>query len=103
MTQKTIALTMAAAGIVNTQAATMRIAVSHFMPAKLCTEPTPIIDPEMVCVVEIGIPKYVAKKMEHDPANSAQKPCTGFNLVNFIPIVFTIFQPPIIVPTAIAV
>ena len=88
--------------MVNTQANTMFIAIFHLMPEIFVTAPTPIIDPDMVCVVETGIPRLVARKRVSAPDVSALKPCTGFNFVSFIPIVFTIRQPPIAVPMAIA-
>ena len=95
-------LTIAEAGIVSTQATTIRIAIFHFIHEIFVNDPPPIIYPAIVCVVEIAIPILVARKIVKAPAVSAQKPCTGFNLVNFIPIVLTILHPPNAVPIAMA-
>src|SRR4029453_5060984 len=64
--------------------------------------PTPIIDPVMVCVVETGIPRYVAPNSVIAPPVSAQNPCTGVSLVFFDPMVLTRRQPPTSVPSPIA-
>ncbi len=56
MIQKQTTLTPADAGIVSTQAITIRKAIFHLMPDKLVTEPTPMIEPAIVCVVEMGMP-----------------------------------------------
>src|SRR5882672_823222 len=78
---------VAAAGIVKTQAQTMRPATRHLTADKRVVDPTPAIAPVMVCVVETGIPAAVAPNNVIAPAVSAQKPPTGRNLVIFDPIV----------------
>src|SRR5690554_7289473 len=55
----------------------------------------------MVWVVETGIPKYSETYNETAPAVSAATPSNGVTLVILVPIVFTILQPPLIVPKAI--
>ncbi|CKU43103.1 Uncharacterised protein [Mycobacterium tuberculosis] len=67
-----------------------------------CVEPTPTMAPVMVCVVETGMPSAVARNSVSAPPVSAQKPPTGFSLVIFWPIVFTMRQPPNMVPSAMA-
>ena len=64
--------------------------------------PTPMIDPVMVWVVDTGIPKYCVKNKVMAPADSAATPSSGVILVIRDPIVFTILHPPDIVPNAIA-
>src|ERR1700760_2905167 len=63
--------------------------------------PTPTIAPVIVCVVDTGTPSAVAMNSVMAPPVSAQKPCIGVSLVNLSPIVRTIRQPPISVPSAI--
>ena len=89
---------MAAKGIVTNQAQTMRSAIFHLMDEKRVVAPTPTIAPVIVWVVDTGTPRWVAKNKVAAPDVSAQKPPTGFNLVIFIPIVFTMRQPPKAVP-----
>ena len=56
----------------------------------------------IVCVVETGMPNSVAPTSVIAPAVSAQNPPNGCSLVILLPIVFTMRQPPNIVPSAIA-
>src|SRR5262249_51535076 len=65
--------------------------------------PTPIMEPVMVCVVLTGMPPTAVPISMSAPAVSAQKPPTGRSWVIRIPIVFTIRQPPAMVPRPIAV
>ena len=90
------------AGIVKSQAQMIRSATPQRTADNLVTAPTPIIEPVMVWVVETGIPNPVAKNNVAAPAVSAQNPPTGFNFVIFIPMVFTILQPPKSVPNPMA-
>jgi hypothetical protein len=60
-----------------------------------------MIAPVMVWVVLTGIPKSVAPMSELAAAVSAQNPPMGTIFVIFVPIVFTILQPPAMVPMAI--
>ena len=66
------------------------------------TEPTPTMAPVMVWVVETGIPSAVAKNSVIAPPVSAQNPPTGLSLVIFWPMVFTMRQPPNMVPAPMA-
>src|SRR5512133_3760386 len=65
-------------------------------------EPTPTIAPVMVWVVETGIPQWASARIVTPPPVSAQKPPMGASFVRLCPIVFTIRQPPNIVPMPIA-
>src|SRR5690606_37943229 len=89
-------------GMVSTQAHTMLRATPHLMAENFVVEPTPMMAPVMVWVVETGMPQCVAMKSVSAPAVSAQKPPTGLSLVIFMPMVFTIRQPPKAVPAAMA-
>src|SRR5690606_5340714 len=60
--------------------------------------PTPIIEPQSVCVVETVTHKCSVTYSDIAPAVSASTPSSGVNLVIFDLIVLTIFQPPLIVP-----
>src|SRR5215207_8577604 len=97
-----IAAIIAAIGIVNTHAQTILPATPHLTAENRLAEPTPTIDPVIVCVVETGMPKYVAPNNVIAPAVSAQKPPTGWSLTIFVPIVLTMRQPPERVPNPIA-
>src|SRR5689334_17000510 len=88
--------------MVSIQAQTMRLATPHLTALNRFAEPTPTIEPVIVWVVETGIPKCVAVNRVIEPAASAQNPWTGCSLTIFVPIVFTIRQPPDRVPKAIA-
>ena len=57
----------------------------------------------MVWVVDTGMPSQVAANSVIAPPVSAQKPCIGVSRVIFEPMVFTMRQPPISVPSAIAI
>src|SRR6202035_4497554 len=58
--------------------------------------------PVMVWVVDTGTPRKVAMNSVAAPPVSAQNPCIGVSLVILRPMVRTIRQPPIRVPSAIA-
>jgi hypothetical protein len=64
--------------------------------------PTPRIADEMTCVVETGIPSRLDTSITVAAA-AAAKPWIGRSSTTFSPIVRTIRQPPIAVPSAIAV
>ena len=91
-----------AAGRVSTQAKMMSPATSHRTVEPLRASPTPAIEPAIVWVVEIGVPREIAAKMVTAPPSSAQNPCIGLIWVMREPIVCTMRQPPTNVPTAIA-
>ena len=92
----------AAAGMVSTQAQTMRPATPQRTADSRRVEPTPTIAPVIVCVVLTGTPKRVAVNSEIAPAVSAANPPTGCSRVIFDPIVWMMRQPPDSVPSAIA-
>src|SRR3954464_1642619 len=93
---------IADAGIVRTQAQTIRPATPQRTADRRRIEPTPMIAPVMVCVVLTGTPSAVAVNSEIAPAVSAEKPPTGCSLVIFDPMVWMMRQPPDSVPSAIA-
>jgi hypothetical protein len=82
---------------------TMLVATFQRTADTLRAAPTPMIDPVMVCVVETGTPKYVATNKVTAPPASAQNPCIGVSRVIFEPMVLTMRQPPIRVPSPIAI
>ncbi len=57
--------------------------------------------PVIVWVVLTGMPKMVAPIREDAAAVSAENPPMGRSLVMRVPMVFTILQPPAMVPRAI--
>ncbi|MNF89231.1 hypothetical protein D3C87_1734630 [compost metagenome] len=61
-----------------------------------------MIEPVIVCVVLTGIFKCSVKYNVKAPAVSAATPSNEVTFVILEPIVFTIFQPPLKVPAAIA-
>src|SRR5207247_7434774 len=77
-------------------------ATPHRTADSRCAAPTPEIAPVIVCVVLTGIPKCDATNSVIAPLDSAQKPPNGVSFVIRWPIVFTIRQPPAMVPSAIA-
>src|SRR5436309_12431072 len=93
---------MPAAGIVKTQAQTIRPAIPQRTADRRCVAPTPTIDPVIVCVVLTGIPKCVATRIAAAPPVSAQNPPTGRSFVIRDPIVYTMRQPPNKVPREMA-
>ncbi len=89
-------------GIVRIQAQTIRPATPHRTAENFRTDPVPTIAPVIVCVVETGTPRAVARKSEAAPLVSAQNPPGGASFVIRIPMVRTIRQPPLMVPKPIA-
>src|SRR6185436_15052126 len=94
----------AAAGMVMTQAHTIRDATPHFTAEsrREAETPEPTIAPVMVCVVETGTPSALAPNSAIAPAVSAQNPPTGWSRVMRMPMVSTMRQPPESVPSPIA-
>lgn len=90
------------AGIVRTQAIRTLPATPQCTARVRRVEPTPMIAPVIVCVVETGMPKPDARKSDIAPPVSAANPPTGFSFVIRWPIVLTMRQPPNRVPNAIA-
>ncbi len=77
-------------------------AIPHRTALAFRAAPVPMTDPVMAWVVEIGIPIALAPKTTKEPAVLAQNPVWWFSLVNLVPMVLMIFQPPDIVPRAMA-
>ncbi len=80
----------------------MRKVIPHFTARAFLAAPTPEIAPVIVCVVETGTQSAVAEKRVIALAVSAANPSIGVSFTIFDPIVFTILQPPVIVPSAMA-
>ena len=89
-------------GMVNIHAQIILPATPHLTALKRLSEPTPIIEPVIVCVVLTGTPKPEEMNNIDAAPSSAQNPSIGLSLATFWPIVLTILQPPNIVPKAIA-
>lgn len=97
-----MAATIPEQGIVSTHAHTIREAKPQRTAETLRDKPTPTIAPVMVCVVDTGMPKEVAKNKAMEPEVCAQNPPVGRTLVMPIPMVRTMRQPPSKVPNAMA-
>src|SRR6187455_3402220 len=100
-THQEIAAMNAEAGIVKIHAQTMLPATPQRTAETLRVDPTPTIAPVIVCVVETGMPRKLARKSVIAPPVSAQNPCTGLSFVMRCPIVLTMRHPPNMVPSAI--
>ena len=74
----------------------------HLTALKRFVAPTPMMEPVMVWVVDTGMPICPVKNKVNAPAVSAATPSNGVTFVILVPIVFTIFQPPLIVPNPMA-
>src|SRR5690606_4981994 len=88
-------------GIVNIHAHNKLIVTPHRTAEIRLVIPTPIIDPVIVWVIDTGIPICSVKYKAKAPAVSAATPSNGVTFVIVDPLVFTIFQPPLIVPKPI--
>ena len=62
-----------------------------------------MMEPVIVWVVETGTPRWSVIKRVTAPADSALTPSNEVTFVILVPIVFTIFHPPLIVPKPIAI
>ena len=93
--------TSAEIGMVKIQAHSKLMVIPHRTAETLLVSPTPIIAPVMVCVVDTGIPKCSVIKSVIAPEVSAATPSKGVTFVIRVPMVFTIFQPPLNVPKEI--
>ena len=89
--------------MVSTQAHTTRPATPQRTADSRRLAPTPTMAPVMVCVVDTGMPAADVKNSVAAAADSAATPPTGWSRVIFEPIVFTMRQPPVSVPSAMAV
>src|SRR5258705_2688489 len=92
---------VAVTGRVSIQAQIIRPAMPHLTALSRLVAPTPIIEPEMTCVVESGIPQCVAASITAAAVVCAAKPWTGCILTSLWPMVLIIRQPPAAVPAAI--
>ena len=101
--KKMKAASSALTGMVNTQAHKRFTVTPHLTADKRLVAPTPMIAPVIVCVVLTGILKCSVRNRVIAPAVSAATPSKGVTLVIRVPIVFTIFQPPLMVPKAMAI
>ena len=90
-------------GIVRIQAQSRLMVTPQRTAESLFVAPTPMIDPAMVWVVLTGMPSFSLIKSVIAPAVSALTPSSGVTLVMRVPIVFTIFHPPLSVPSAMQV
>ncbi|MNC92430.1 hypothetical protein D3C83_88570 [compost metagenome] len=86
--------------MVRIHAHTMSPATPQRTAENFLAEPTPTIAPVIVCVVDTGMPRVVARNSIVAPPSSAQNPPTGLSLVILWPIVFTMRHPPKAVPSA---
>src|SRR4029453_6648567 len=92
----------AAAGMVRTQAQTIRPATPQRTADSRRVEPTPTMAPGMVWGGETGMAGEGARYRGGGAPASAEKPPTGLRAVIRWPRVLTIRQPPDRVPSAIA-
>ena len=90
-------------GIVSNQATSRLLVTPQRTAERRLVAPTPMIAPVIVCVVETGILSISVIYRVIAPAVSATTPSNGVTLVILEPIVFTIRQPPLIVPIEITV
>ena len=90
------------AGIVSTQAHTMSVAIPQRTALKRLMLPTPAMAPAITCVVETGKCSLVENRIDIAAALSAQKPLRGLRRVSRPPMVWTMRQPPDMVPRPIA-
>src|SRR5215212_3091081 len=79
----------------------MRSTIVHFSALNRLAAPTPMIDAEILCVVDTGIPKCDARPMITAELVSAANPLTGCRWTILCPSVLMIRQPPPAVPAAI--
>ena len=94
---------LAEAGMVTIHATTIRLPTPHLTAERRLVAPTPIMAPDIVCVVLTGMPRAaVANKTDAAPV-SALNPWDGSSLVILVAMVFTILHPPKKVPNEIAV
>ena len=90
-------------GIVSNQATSRLWVTPQRTAERRLVAPTPMIAPVIVCVVDTGILSISVIYSVIAPAVSATTPSNGVTLVILEPIVFTIRQPPLIVPIEITV
>ena len=89
------------AGIVNTQAHKMLLAVPQLIDFTPFVKPTPMMEPTMLCEVLTGIPKNEQVMTVVAPTVSAQNPLSGLIFTMPVPVVLMTFLPPTKVPSDI--
>src|SRR5580704_5537698 len=89
-----------ATGMVKIPAQTMRSTTVHLMALKRLAQPTPMMDAEMLWVVDTGMPKTEATAITVAELASAAKPLIGCNFTILWPRVLMMRQPPTAVPEA---
>ena len=94
---------MALTGMVRIQAQRRLMVTPHRTAESLLVAPTPMMEPAIVWVVLTGIPSFSLMNRVIAPAVSALTPSSGVTFVIRVPIVLTIFHPPLRVPSAIQV
>lgn len=90
-------------GMVSSQAVSSSSVTPQRTAESLFTDPTPMMLPVITCVVLTGIFISSVRKRVSEPAVCVQNPSNGVIFVILLPIVFMIFQPPDMVPTAMDV
>src|SRR5271165_4157593 len=88
-------------GMVKIHAQTMRSTTLHLMALNRFAQPTPMMEAEILCVVETGMPSHVARAMTVAELVSAAKPLMGCSFTILWPSVLMMRQPPTAVPDAI--
>ena len=88
--------------MVRIQAHTIRKVIPQLTARAFFAEPTHDIAPVIVCVVLTGTQSDDATKRLTALAVSAQKPSIGRSFTILLPMVFTIFHPPVSVPALMA-
>src|SRR6266571_5700681 len=91
----------AVTGMVSSHAQTILSTTVHLIAFKRRAAPTPMIAAEILCVVETGIPRWVAARITSAELVSAANPLIGCNFTILCPSVLIIRQPPTAVPAAI--
>src|SRR5664280_2758663 len=87
--------------MVSTQAQAMLPATPHLTAESPPVAPEPMMEAVIVCVVEIGKPKWLAVKMTAAEPVSAAKPWMGSRWMTLVPSVWMMRRPPKYVPKAI--
>src|SRR5580698_9017121 len=86
--------------MVNTHAQTMRSTTVHLIALKRLAQQTPMMEAEILCVVETGMPKIEAIAMTVAELASAAKPLMGCSFTILWPSVRMMRHPPTAVPAA---
>src|SRR5580698_2014372 len=87
-------------GMVNSHAHAMRSTTVQLMALNRLAQPTPMMDAEILCVVETGMPKIEARPMTVAELASAANPLMGCSFTILWPSVLMMRQPPTAVPHA---